>query len=122
MTKIVLNGCYGGFGLSDAAYVRYAEIAGLTLYPEKINDWTRYYLEPKVEGQEDARRKTLYDDDLERTDPVLVQVVEELGKKSWGSCAQLYIEEMPKGTHYQIHEYDGVENLETRDGIDWSVA
>lgn len=33
MTKIVYNTNYGGFGLSDAAIMRYAEIKGITLYP-----------------------------------------------------------------------------------------
>lgn len=35
MTKIVYNACFGGFGLSEAGLMRYAELKGLTLYPEK---------------------------------------------------------------------------------------
>tara|TARA_R110000772_G_scaffold99174_2_gene198837 strand:- start:4124 stop:4486 length:363 start_codon:yes stop_codon:yes gene_type:complete len=120
MTKIVLNGCYGGFGLSDVAYIRYAEIAGLTLYPEKTEyGSTLYYLEPK---ESKYNRDSLYDGDMDRTDPALVQVVEELGEKSWGSCSKLYVVEIPKGTQYRIDEYDGLEHLETRDRINWSVA
>ena len=32
--KIVINSCFGGFGLSEAAVMRYAEIKGITIYPE----------------------------------------------------------------------------------------
>lgn len=47
MKKIVINACYGGFGLSDEAMVRYCELKGITVYPEKEKDaWghTSYYL------------------------------------------------------------------------------
>jgi hypothetical protein len=32
MTKIVYNACHGGFGLSEAAILRYAEIKGIKLW------------------------------------------------------------------------------------------
>jgi len=123
MTKIVLNGCYGGFGLSEAAYKRYAEIAGLTLYPEKHYSLTMYYLDPQVEDQRDVNRRSLYARDLDRTDPILVQVVEELGSDAaGGKFSELFIEEMPKGTQYRINEYDGMESLETREDIECQIA
>ena len=37
MTKIVYNTCFGGFSLSEAAIRRYAQVKGLTLYPEKTD-------------------------------------------------------------------------------------
>jgi hypothetical protein len=46
-----------------------------------------------------------------RADPLLVQVVEELGEGSWGSCAQLTVVEIPDGTDYEIGEYDGIETI-----------
>jgi hypothetical protein len=109
--KIVLNGCYGGFGLSEAALRRYAEIKGLNTSLERgfsyiIND--------------DGERISCYD--LERTDPALVRVVEELGDKANDGFSRLYIEELEKGTLYRINEYDGIESLETKDSIDWNVA
>jgi hypothetical protein len=97
MTKIVYNACYGGFGLSDEAMMRYCEIKGI---PEE----------------------TIYDDDIERTDPVLVQVVEELGDKANGDCAELRIAELSAGTLYRIDEYDGFEKVYTQDDYAWSVA
>lgn len=92
MAKIVYNGCYGGFGLSDEAKARYAELTGCD--PD------------------------FYDRDLSRHDATLVQVVEELGDAASGFCGQLMIEEI-EGSMYRIDEYDGYESVETPDAIDW---
>jgi hypothetical protein len=95
MTKIVYNACYGGFGLSEAAILRYAEITG-------------------------AKGFSVYD--IERTDPALVQVVEEMGEAANGMSAALRIAELPAGTLYRIDEYDGSETVMTQDDYNWSVA
>ena len=95
MTKIVYNACYGGFGLSQEAVIRYREITGA---------------------------EAPYDRTIERNDPALVQVGEELGSKANGSCADLCIAEVPAGTRYRIDEYDGLESVMTIDDYDWSVA
>jgi len=44
-----------------------------------------------------------------RADPLLIQVIEELGKKADGALAKLKIVEIPDGIEYEIEEYDGVE-------------
>lgn len=95
MTKIVINTCYGGFGLSSKALDLYNELSGKS---EEF-DW-----------------------EIPRNDPYLVQVVETLGEKANGSCADLVIKDIPAGTLYRIDEYDGAEYLETADSIEWSVA
>jgi hypothetical protein len=94
VTKIVYNRCYGGFGLSKAAWERYVELGG--------------------------QAESEYD--VSRTDPILVQVVEELGEDANGMCAELLIYDLPTGTKYRIEEYDGLEHIETEDSIEWSVA
>lgn len=115
MTKIVYNGCYGGFGLSDKAIARYAELKGLNLVKEKT-EWSWGIWKNADTGEYFSER------DLERTDPILIQVVEELGKEADGDCAKLVIEELPKGTLYRIDDYDGFESIEIAGDIDWSVA
>ena len=100
MTKIVYNGSYGGFGLSDKAVARYWELKGLPVH----DAFTRYDLED------------------DRADPILVQVVEELGEEANGLYANLVIIDLPKGTLYRIDEYDGMESVMTQDDYDWSVA
>ena len=80
--KVCINRCYGGFGLSDEGLRRYNEITGYN--------------------------KT-YGGDVERDDPYLIHVVEELGEKSWGVCSKLEIIEIPDDVEWTIEEYDGRE-------------
>lgn len=47
----------------------------------------------------------------ERHNKNLIKVVEELGKKANGICAELAVVEIPDGTDYRIDEYDGLETI-----------
>ena len=47
----------------------------------------------------------------ERDSPLLIQVIEELGEKANGMCAQLKIIEIPEGVEWDISEYDGIEHV-----------
>lgn len=127
--KVVINKCFGGFSLSDKAIHRYAEIKGLTLYPKKGDfSFPTYYLVPKEKRgaeidwhastieerrahNEASSSETLYDRDIDRADPALAQVVEELGAEANGMCAELAVVEVPDGTSYEISEYDGREHI-----------
>lgn len=58
-----------------------------------------------------------------RTDPLAIEVFEELGsEKTSGSCAELRLEEIAPGTLYRIDEYDGNESIEYSDDTFWLVA
>jgi hypothetical protein len=48
---------------------------------------------------------------IERNDPLLVQVVEELGEKANGSCAELTVIEIPDDVEWHVAEYDGYEHI-----------
>ena len=131
MTRVVYNACYGGFGLSAEAVRRYAEIAGITLYEHTDEfGFTAVYRVPREEyerllaaGEREAANAAYFSVyDLSRTDPVLVQVVDELGERANGQYAQLFIAEVPAGTRYRIDEYDGLESVMTVDDYEWSVA
>ena len=114
MVGIVYNGCYGGFSLSTEAEKMYIELKGFTpVKRESKYSWDQGYL---AEGWDDY-----YDRDIPRNDPDLVKVVEKLGSKASGDCADLRVEYLPKGTLYRIKEYDGLETVETRYD-DWLVA
>lgn len=82
--KVVINTCYGGFGLSDLAKERYLELAGC-----KPKSWQ----------------------DLSRNDKALVKVVEELGELANGPYAKLEIVDVETGVWYRINEYDGNEEI-----------
>lgn len=116
MKKVVINTCFGGFGLSHEAMLRYAELKGVTVYPytdpqyKALKIYT-YYLKPEDPTAVDGRRPTLSTYDIARDDPLLVQVVEEMGNKSFGQCAELKVVEIPDGAAWEIEEYDGNEHI-----------
>lgn len=145
MAKIAYNRCYGGFSLSHEAYLRYAEIKGIKVYPEKgdYGLWTywtvpederngimstkEFMAEPDFEKRKTSNRlyaeKTLDGSrEISRHDPALIQVIEELGDRANGHCAELAITELPSGTAYRIDEYDGRESVETNDSYEWTIA
>lgn len=110
MPKIVVNACYGGFGLSHAAVMRYSELAGINLQAIEESghglEYYRYY----VDGIIDDDHRWYYGD-LERTDPYLVQVVEELGESAGGTFSSLRIADVPDDVEWYIDDYDGIESV-----------
>lgn len=140
MTRVIINVCFGGFGLSDAAYERLIELGvpvqkyieeerdpetGLYTH-QSLNDGKVIFdrtLTPKGEdrmndlwwehpdnGLLGRFWESWLDDD--RTNPLLIQVVEELGDKANGRCARLKIVEVPDDVKWEIDEYDGNETIE----------
>ena len=131
--KVVINRCHGGFGLSQKAVERYHEIKGKQLWIEEDSKYgslgiVHYWLVPpeqRVKSREhewhtmtmDEKREynnlwseqNFYDRDLDRSDSVLVQVVEELGADANGRHAELSVVEIPDDVEWQIEEYDGLE-------------
>ena len=103
--KIVINKCYGGFGLSEEAVLLYAKKKGLNLIVQrdkglKIN---HYYINEKKDGNYFSER------DIQRNDTILIEVVNELGEKADGFCSELKIVEIPDDVEWIIEEYDGKE-------------
>ena len=118
--KVIINKCHGGYGLSEAACDRYHELAGLKLYktPSKWGGramphyttvpWDEYEL---VKGFDEKNNLYWSYYDVERNDPLLIQVVEELGKDADGNLAELKVVDIPDGVEYTIEEYDGIEHI-----------
>jgi hypothetical protein len=102
--KVVINRCYGGFSLSDEAKELYLKKKDLKFSKEKSQYFSLVGYEYNVEGNEHW-----YERDIERNDPVLVEVVEQLGDKANGSCAELDVIEIPDDVDYVVEEYDGKE-------------
>jgi len=91
--KIVINTCYGGFGLSDEAEVMWREV-------KRVADPEGYYDIQVAEG--------------ERDDPDLVHIVETLGEKANTRYSKLKVVEVPmwlKAKGWTIQEYDGLEHI-----------
>jgi hypothetical protein len=81
MTKIVVNSCHGGYGLSKEAYK---------------------YLAIPWDG-------CGYEYEGDRANPRLVECVEALGKLANGAFAELEVVVIPNDVEWQIEEYDGSE-------------
>lgn len=82
--KVVINGCYGGFSLSDEA-LAYLGIPGGSRFT--------------------------YDND--RANPKLVECVEKLGEAvNHDSASYLYVVEVPDDVKWTITDYDGIEQVE----------
>jgi hypothetical protein len=108
MPKIVVNACFGGFGLSHEAIMRYGELANLNLiYQESDCRWDSRYYKNGVISEENY----FWDHDIERDDLLLVQVVEELGDRANGNCAELRIADVPDDVLWYIDDYDGSETV-----------
>jgi hypothetical protein len=84
--RVVINDCYGGFGLSDEAEALYRELAGVDVEDDKFHV-----------------------SDIARDDPLLIKVIRELGPAADGLHAELKIIEIPADVEWQIGEYDGNE-------------
>jgi len=84
MTKVVINACHGGFGLSAAAESKYRELAGIT--------------DPNF-----------YSRRIPRDDEHLIAVVELMGSEASNKYSELKIVEIPDDVNWYVEEYDGQE-------------
>ncbi len=92
--KIVINCCYGGFTLSDAA-LEWLSNKGL-----------------KLNGPYPTTKE------LPRHHPLLVECVNSLGDKASGDMSKLVVYSV--AGKYRVTEYDGFESIETPEDITWT--
>lgn len=92
--KIVINSEHGGFALSKKAQDMYCASKGIDA--GKWNSEFGFY--EKFDCNQ-----------LERDDPVLVQIVETLGTDASGDFSSLKIVEIPEDVKWIVEEYDGAE-------------
>lgn len=123
--KVILNKCFGGFDVSDEAYSLYAKKKGLKLYryenrtdgyfkTDKSGSFGNYFTKDfgnRVSKSGIDWDYCLYLNEGHREDPVLIEVVEELGEKASGRYGNLKVVEIPDGLNYVVDDYDGVETL-----------
>ena len=141
MHKIVINSCFGGYGLSPLAVYEICKRKGLDCYIYVESAIVRgEYIKVSPSSKELKRHNwyafnkdfgnvrniddNSYDkhlielESLPRHDKDLVAVVEELGDKANGYCAELEVVEINSNL-YRITEYDGAESIETPEYTDW---
>ena len=92
--KIVINRCFGGFGLSDQALEMYSTA-------KKLNP------------------NNCWESEIARDDPVLVHIVESLGEQANGKYSELKVVDIPDDVDWIVEEYDGMEYVAERHRV-WS--
>ena len=76
--------------------------------------WVAMTLEERQASNANYESHSLDSRPEDRSDPLLIQVIEELGEKASGRCAKLQIVEIPDGVEWEIEEYDGNEHVAER--------
>ena len=132
--KVIINKCYGGFGLSaEAVYLLYKKNSPtIKVMPVKEyygtsmdmfeRDKLRYYIPFKKGILRHKMHASLlkgdnvinYNKDARyeyRNHPDLIWAVEKLGKAANSKYAKLKIVEIPDGVEYEITEYAGIESI-----------
>jgi len=128
--KVVINTCYGGFGLSDLAFewlIEHGKIPVRAYIKEERDPETGLFMRvPENEGRvifdnsldSDTRLKLedqrywaagWHRSDEFRSDPLLIKCVKTLKEKANGRFSNLKIVEIPANVKYTIEEYDGTE-------------
>jgi len=85
--EIMYNTCYGGFSFSKAA----------------MDEWHK-----RCPGKDKVRCWN-----MDRHDPVMVQIMKEMGKTANGNFSKIELKKIPLEYlhHYEIGEYDGLEGV-----------
>lgn len=106
--KVVINSCFGGFGLSDKAFERYLDIKSIAFESYVSEFGNRMYYRAGY-FKDDDFHLSVYD--IKRNDPALVQAVEELGMEANSQYSSLKVVEIPDGVKWYVDEYDGMEKI-----------
>jgi len=115
--KIVINCCYGGFGLSDTALEMILNRKGIEWEKKlPIHEWGFSFYTRKDNPEESLEAHNLFTWD-KRNDPILIEVVEALGEDAWGSYSELKVVEIPDEVDWEIVDYDGMEHVAERHRI-----
>jgi hypothetical protein len=113
--KIVINDCFGGFGLSPDGIRRYVELKGYHIVETgEEGEWKVLFFHPTYSGSfenmtPEDRDGILSEYNIPRNDPALIQVVEEMGEDSYSRFAALKIVEIPDDVDWVIQRHDGNE-------------
>jgi hypothetical protein len=110
--RIVVNHCYGGFGISREAMLRLRELGCKAALDE--TDIGEVW-----KGNPDGKMRESFLNSfcrcIERNDPLLLQVMCELGpEKTRALFAKLEVIEIPDGIEWEIDDYDGMETVEEK--------
>lgn len=104
MKKIAYNACYGGFGISDEAIKWLIENESDNL---------------EKDGLLEKLGKHSFNSYGLRKNLSLIKAIETLGDEVNTAYSKLWISEIDENIKYRITDYDGFEEIETIETIDW---
>ena len=109
--KVVINSCFGGFGLSDAAFEEFLNRKGVAW--EKQEDKHGLGMQHYEAGHVGDNDHYISSFEMlnDRADADLVAVVEQFGKEADTKYSALKIVEIPDDVEWTLHEYDGLEHI-----------
>ena len=125
--RVLINNCYGGFDISEAAGLRLREL-GMKV-DIRVEEFTfEHEVDPDYRHVRDV--DVTLPQDVERHDVRLLQVFDEMGQgmKAVGCSGGGHLDQRGLkavevvGDRYRITEYDGWERVETPDSIEWVLA
>ncbi len=107
--EVVINSCFGGFGVSSKALVWLRERGyEPTMWPNEVMNGEEWENGEVCTDDYDSFRLELG----KRNDDLLVECVKTLGRMASGPLSVLKVVEIPDGVDYVISEYDGLETIE----------
>ena len=115
MFKVVINNCYGGFGLSSEV---------IAFIFDNMSQEEKYEMRKDYSDEEGFDNWTVKDHIacnikyLPRHHRLLVEAVEKFGSEAGGMFAALEVITL-SGDTYRIEEYDGWETVVEPDDIKW---
>lgn len=146
--KIVINKCWGGFGISNEAILELINMKSKIVDKEKIKkyyggdnpnferDWQEewhkdkirlkpfksgFFIHPYLDGilYDNEFVYSIYNDDNIRSNPDLIKVIKKLKDKASGKYSKLVIVEIPNKVKFKINNYDGMESIHEKHKV-WS--
>ena len=114
--KVIINNCYGGFGLSKKAFAWLIENKGwrVTDFNEAGDyvDNTAHLVRKSNQYRLDEEDPAYYfvgERDNLRINADVMEVIEKLREEADGPHAELKIVHVPDDVEWQVKEYDGME-------------
>jgi len=113
--KVVINRCFGGFGISNEAFEKLLDRKGIAFDKVEREEGHGIYFGATYydAGYSGVDEHYLSDHDMtqDRADKDLIAVIEEMGTKANSQYSDLAIVEIPDDVKWHIHEYDGMEHV-----------
>ncbi len=111
--KVAINQCYGGFSISYRALDEILTRKGIKF--DRVHFGNGRHFSYYTQGCEHTDANYIRHNHLllgaDRTDPILIEVIEELGEDANGHLAHIVIMDIPDSTEWHIVNDDGMEHV-----------